>query len=105
MGLFGKDLHEAIFASGEDIEMLIEGILPSQSATQFFAGDGLGKSVLLLQAELEASAGLPVYGEYEVKRPLKVIHIQTERSPREAYQRMIMMMQKIPVNLDNFYFK
>jgi RecA-family ATPase len=105
MGLFGNALLEAINSSGEDVEMLIEGILASQSTTQFFAGDGLGKSTLLLQMELQASAGVPIFGEYEVKRPLKVVHIQTERSPREAYQRMIMMMQKIPVNFDNFYFE
>lgn len=105
MGLFGQSLHDAIHASGENIEMLAEGIIPSQSVTQFFAGDGLGKSTLLVQAELEASAGLPIYGEYEVKRPLKILHIQTERAAREAYQRMIMMMQKIPVNLENFYFE
>ncbi len=85
--------------------MLIEGILPSQSVTQFFAGDGLGKSTLLLQAELEASCGQAIYGEYESKRALRIVHIQTERSPREAYQRMIMMMQKIPAVMDNFYFE
>lgn len=105
MGLFGKQLEEAIKSSGEDIEMLIEGILASESTTQFFAGDGIGKSTLILQAELESGANVPVYGEFELKRPLKVLHIQTERPPREAYQRMIMMMQKIPVNLDNFYFE
>ena len=105
MGLFGKDLLDAITMAGQDVEMLVEGIIASQSVTQFFAGDGLGKSTLLLQAELEASAGVPIYGEFEVKRPLKIIHIQTERSPREAYQRIIMMMQKIETNLENFYFE
>lgn len=105
MGIYGEDLQKAIVSSGEDIEMLVEGIIATQSVTQFYAGDGLGKSTLLLQAELQASAGLAVFDEYEVKRPLKIVHIQTERSPREAYQRMIMMMQKIPVKLENFYFE
>lgn len=105
MGLYGKALEEAIKSTGDEIELLVDGLIAKQSVTQFFAGDGIGKSTLILQAELEASAGVPVYGEYEVKKPLRVLHIQTERHPIEAYQRMVMMMQKIPVNFDNFYFE
>lgn len=105
MGLFGEALKKEIEASTSDIEMQIDGIIPKDSVTQFFAADGVGKSTLLLQVLLEASSGVPIFGEYETDRPLKILYIPTERPPRETYQRLIMMQQKIPVKYENFYFE
>ena len=104
MGIHGKELEKAIYADNK-LSMLIEGILPEEAVIQFFAGDGIGKSVLILQAELEATIGANVYGEFEVLRPLKICHIQTERSPKESYTRMANMLPVIKPNLENFYFE
>jgi len=105
MGLFGKALESAVREPGEEVDLYIEGIIARDSITQFFAPDGHGKSNLLLQAELECVSNVDVYGEYEVREGIRVVHIQTERSARETYQRMIHMMQKIPIAWDRFYFE
>ena len=105
MGLFGKALEIAVREPGEDVDLFVEGIIARDSITQFYAADGHGKSNLILQAELECASNVPVYGEYETVEGLKIVHIQTERSARETYQRIIQMMQKIPINWENFYFE
>ena len=107
MGLYGRELEKAITEAEDSTEELVHGIIASGSVTQFFAGDGEGKSTLLIQAELEASLGIEVFSEHEVARPLRILHIQTERPPREAYNRLKLMVQRmrVPVNMDNFYFE
>lgn len=103
MGLFGEELRKAVVDCKETIEMKIDGFLSDNSINQYFAGDGIGKSVLILNGQLEASSGMPVFGSLECKKPLKCMFFQLERSPYELRQRAKLMMPKLDINWDNFY--
>lgn len=105
MGLFGEALKTDICKASEAVPMLIEGLIPKQSTTQFFAADGIGKSILILNAMAQASSGSPVFGDLELEKPIKCMFFMAERPKIEAYQRLKVMMQKIDINWDNFYLE
>lgn len=98
---FGDSLKNAISTFKERISF-IDGLLYEHSSLMFYAGDGLGKSVISLQMMLEASANLPVLGSLKTLRPFKVLWVMAERHPLEVFERIKDMEKVIPVNHQNF---
>lgn len=105
LGLTGEELKENVINCSHDVKMLVDGLIAQGSITQFYADDGVGKSVILLNGMMEASSGSPLFGALECARPLKCMFFMGERHQSEVLQRMKIMCEKIQVNWDNFYLE
>lgn len=100
---FGKSLDEAIEVVHPERKPLIENFLYEKSALMLYADDGIGKSVLSLQACLQATvAGSKVFGEFEVPKARNVLYFQMERHPDEPMERMRHMREVIPFDTSKF---
>lgn len=102
--LRGEALKSAIDATKDERTPLIEGLLYEHNTIQFFADDGLGKSIILLNIALQASAGVSVFSALSVPRPLKVIYFVAERPLDEPFERIKMMATNFEPNYDNIIF-
>jgi|GEM_PF-3596132 len=91
--LTGDDLENAIKNWKNDEVPLIDGFLNSDSILMIYADDGIGKSIVVLQAALQASAGVPVFGGLEVPNPLNVLYIVAERGNKEPVRRLKTMVE------------
>ena len=100
--LWGEWLTTAIHKVKPEREMLIEGFLPTKSNIMVYANDGVGKSIVTQQALMQASSASPVFGYYEVPRPVRTIWIQCERDVDESLERMKSQVLKIPFEARNF---
>jgi RecA-family ATPase len=100
----GKKLREAIDKALDEKVVLIEGFCYEGGVLQIFADDGLGKSTVLLNAMIEASAGLPVFKSLPCPRPLKIIWNCAERPLDEPFQRIKLMENAIKPNFENIVF-
>jgi RecA-family ATPase len=83
-------------------EFIAEGFLNEKSCLIIAADPGTGKSVISLQAALQLSAGLPLFGAFEVKRPYRCYYIQKERPKEEIGERIEYMQKYIKWNPDYF---
>lgn len=57
---------------------LIDGFIKPQQRMFFFGGAEVGKSMLMMQAAVQASAGLPVLGKWEPTRKLTPLYVDLE---------------------------
>jgi len=96
--LIGDDLENAIKHWKDEESALIEGFLNTDSILMVYADDGVGKSIIVLQAALQASAGVPVFGGLEVPSPLNIIYIVAERGIREPVRRLKTMIENTGFN-------
>lgn len=102
--LHGDKLREAINKALDERTPLIEGLCYEGGVIQMFADDGLGKSTVLLNAMIEASAGLPIFKGLAVPRPLNIIWNCAERPLDEPLERIRLMEQVVKPNLNNMVF-
>lgn len=100
---FGDSLNKAINEVHPERKALIENFLYEKSALMVYADDGVGKSVLVLQACMQAtSKDSKVFGEFAVPEDNDVIYFQMERHPDESFERMRHLRQVVPFNKDKF---
>lgn len=97
----GQRLREALDKALDERTPLIEGFCYEGGVTQIFADDGLGKSTVLLNAMVEASAGLPVFKGLPCPRPLNIIWNCAERPLDEPFERIKLMEKSVKPNLNN----
>jgi len=97
----GQKIVDLINNPEEKRKAYVEGLLHERSTVMFASDPGLGKSMLTVQACLEMSAGLPVYGSLLCPEPRKVYYIQKERSRLEVLERIESMQEHIEWNPDN----
>lgn len=99
----GSNLLEAINTVHPERKALIENLLYEKSALLLFADDGVGKSILTLQACMQATVkDAKVFGEFLVPQDNKILYFQMERHPDESFERMRYMIHTIPFNNENF---
>ena len=101
VGLTGQALMDAIKNTKEKRQPLAEGFLYEQTITMMAADPGTGKSTISIQMAVELASGLPVFGVFKVKRPLKILYIQTERSIIELLERLELLTENMLLNPDN----
>lgn len=80
---------------------IIQGLLYDQETTYLVAGTGVGKSTLLTQIALSLTCAHPVFGVFEVPRPMTVYMVCAETSKDDQMDMIERMMKVIPANLDN----
>jgi len=98
----GQQIVDLINNPEEKRKAFVEGLLHESSTIMFASDPGLGKSTLTVQACMEISAGLPVFGALTCPEPKKVYYIQKERSRHEILERIEMMQEHIAWNPENF---
>lgn len=100
---FGSRLEESISVVHAERKPLIESFLYEKSALLLYADDGVGKSVLTLQACMQATIKeSKVFGEFLVPQPRKILYFQMERHPDETFERMRHMRRVIPFDTNSF---
>lgn len=100
---FGDKLLAALDVVPEERKPMIENFLYEKSAILLYADDGVGKSVLLLQACLQSTmAASKVFGEFNVPTSRRVLYFQMERHPDESFERIRHLKRVIPFDLKNF---
>ena len=101
--LTGRYLQNEIERAGEDPEFLIENFIYKNSIMMLFADSGVGKSVIALNAMLQACSGEKVFGHLEVQKSAPVIYwILGERSKHEPLSRMKRMGSQFNIMHHNF---
>ena len=100
---FGQSLEEAINTVNLERKAIIENLLYEKSALMLYADDGVGKSVLILQACLQATLkDCKVFGEFNVPKVHNILYFQMERHPDESFERMRHLQNVIPFDKDRF---
>jgi RecA-family ATPase len=99
----GAVLEEAINTVQPERKPLVENFLYEKSAVLLYADDGVGKSVLTLQACMQATVkGSKVFCEFNVPEDVQILYFQMERHPDESFERIRHLKQHIPFNTENF---
>jgi RecA-family ATPase len=101
--LTGDKLMEALKKSDGKRDFIADGFLYEQTILMMAAEPGLGKSTISIQAAIELAAGLPLFGVFEVPRPMKVLYIQTERPVLESLERIEIISKTLPVVKENLH--
>ena len=99
--LTGQPLSDKIKTAKEQRKVIVDGLLYENTILMVSAGPGVGKSTVSGQLAIELSSGLPVFGAFEVTRPMKVLYLQTERPILEFLERAEGLSTTLPVNYDN----
>lgn len=100
---YGDSLDVAINQVLPERKALIENFLYEKSALMLYADDGVGKSVLTLQACMQAtSSDNKVFGEFAVPEPCNVLYFQMERHPDESFERMQHLVHAFPFDRKRF---
>lgn len=86
-------------------EPIAEGFLYREASLMISSQPSIGKSVLAIQAAIELSNGLPLFGSLRVPSPIKVWYIQAERSDTESIERIKLMTKSAttPFSFKNLY--
>ena len=98
----GDELHAWVNNPRPKREFMAEGLINEKSCIIIAADSGTGKSVISLQAALQLSCGVPLFGALEVKRPYRCYYIQKERPKEEIGERIEFMQKVIKWNPENF---
>ena len=93
--LWGIDLLEYIKTVSDKVDWLANGFIADNSITMLYATDGIGKSLIGIQAALELSSGLPVFKTFDVEKKYKIIYCMAERSIKEPLKRIKSMIQDV----------
>lgn len=98
-----KSLLDALEFVRPERKALIENFLYEKTSMLWYAPDGIGKSVISLQAAMQSTVkDTKVFGEFHVPEACKVLYMQLERPPEETFERMKHMRKGIPFDADNF---
>lgn len=100
---YGASLREAIDTVNPERKAIIENFLYEKSALLLYADDGVGKSVICLQACMTSTVeNAKVFGDFLVPQARNVIYFQMERHPDETFERMRRMESRIPFDITHF---
>lgn len=100
---YGQALEDAINTVHPERKALIENFLYEKSALLLYADDGAGKSVLTLQACMQATVkDSKVFGEFNVPQDNKILYFQMERHSDESFERMRHMVKAFPFDKNKF---
>lgn len=100
---FGESLDTAIETVSPERKPLIDNFLYEKSALMIYADDGVGKSVLTLQAMMQAThPDSKVFGEFDVPQGNEVLFFQMERHPNEMFERMRHLRKVVPFDKNKF---
>jgi len=92
-----KVLENAIEQTSPERIPIIENLLYEKSSILLYADDGVGKSVLCLQAAMQMTVGdSKLFNEYHIPEPRNVIYFQMERYVDESFERIKHMRTMIP---------
>lgn len=98
----GEVLKEAVATVHPERPFIINNFLYEKSAMMLYADDGVGKSVICLQACLQMTlAESKFLGEFEITKARNIIYFQMERHPDESFERMRHMQTIIPYDPSN----
>lgn len=103
MSLTGKKLKEAVDNPLPKRNPIAEGFLYEKSCIMVYADPGFGKSCVSLQAALELSSGLPLFGYLNVDKPHRIYYIMKERPVEEALERIQEMQTVVKWNEENIF--
>ena len=85
-------------------EPIAEGFLYKNASIMISSQPSIGKSVLAIQAALELSNGLPLFGQLHVPRPIRVWYVQAERSDIESLERLQLMIgDRTDIQFNNLF--
>ena len=101
--LTGTALEYEVLKGEHTHHPIVCDFLYEHAVLMVFATGGVGKSTLALQAGLEISAGVPVWGYLPVPKPRVVYYIQFERHKKESLERLKNFREKYNINYDNFW--
>ena len=101
--LGGSGLKEAVQSYTGKVEMMVDGLVAKNSLNMWYASDGVGKSVLALEAALEQAHKLPVFGHLECYDRYNVIYVVGERHMNEPLHRIKIMSEKYNFDFRNFH--
>ena len=97
----GSTLLACLNAPDEPRHTIAEQFIYEHTTLMITSKPGIGKSILALQAAVELSSGLPVFGYFQVPRPFKVLYVQCERHESEIIERLKTIKQTININENN----
>lgn len=72
---------------------LVEGLLPERSQTTWQGRPKVGKSHTLLQLAFDLACGMPVFGQFRVPRPRRVLYVELEEPEGETKRRFAAMLR------------
>jgi len=75
-----------------------EGLLPYHGRLIFAGAPKLGKSILVMQMALELSHGSPIWFQYPVARPWRVLYLDFEWADKISQDRLLAMNKVYQVN-------
>ena len=101
LGITGDRLIEAMNATQEGRKPIAEGLIYEETMLMVSSEPGCGKSTISLQVAVELAAGLPVFGYFQVPKPVKVLYIQWERSILEVLERLKVISETYPIIKEN----
>jgi RecA-family ATPase len=101
VALTGDKLVIAMQEAKTERTALAIGFLYKQTILMMSADPGVGKSTISTQVAVELAAGLPVFGVFDVPKPVKVLYVQTERSKLELLERLEVISKVLPIAKDN----
>lgn len=93
LSLSGFDIVNYFKELSEEVEWMADGFITDPSITMIYATDGIGKSLIGIQAALELCSGLPVFKTLHTNREFKVIYVMAERSIKEPMKRIKNMFE------------
>jgi len=76
----------------DEVDWIADGFITEPSITMIYATDGIGKSLIGVQAAMELASGLPVFKTFHATREYKVIYVMAERSIKEPMKRVKRML-------------
>ena len=80
-------------SSQDEKPWLAKGILPASSQTIWQGRPKVGKSHSLLQVAFDLACGLPVFGHFEVQRPIQCAYLELEESEAVTKARYSAMLR------------
>lgn len=99
--LTGDKLIEDMKVAKLQRKTIVESLIYDNTVLMVSAAPGVGKSTISTQMAIEMAAGLPVFGVFEVVKPVKVLYAQTERPILEFLERAEIISKVYPIIKDN----
>lgn len=90
--LYGQEFIKYAEELTDEVEWIADGFITDPSITMIYATDGIGKSLIGVQAAMELASGLPVFKTFHSSRPYKILYVMAERSIKEPMKRIKRML-------------
>ena len=99
--LTGLKLKEALENPLLGQDAIVEGLIFKDTINIFYSEPSAGKSVIAVNMLAAMSSGSPVFGYFEMKRPVRCSYLQLEGSRDEQLGRLKEMISEIPTIYEN----